>query len=1668
MFEAETHCNESALRSFVLDRDAEPDESILHHIEHCQACQQRLDELAAEEQLWNRAERAFQTNARTDLKRSPQQVLDQSDWIATSGYAPRWTEAMASKLLAPPTHPEMLGRLGRYEVERLVGSGGMGIVFKAFDTELNRPVAVKLLAPHLAHSQSARERFSREARAAAGIVDDHVVPIYNVEAEAESPFLVMQYVAGGSLQQRLDRDGPLELSEVLRIGMQTALGLAAAHNQGLIHRDVKPSNVLLDEDVSRAVLTDFGLARADDEQQLTHSGYQPGTPQYMSPEQVRGEDIDGQSDLFSLGCLLFSLCTGHPPFRGKGSFATLKMIIDEPAPSIFEQRPDLPRWLNEVIMRLLSKQPRDRFESAEEVATLLEACLAHVRNPAVCSLPSQLTQIPERSNFVRRHGGLLAIGSFVFLLFFASIAILIDWKKGQIKITLEESDGRSNSSDSGSSDTRSSDGSKNPGAISPLGATEGDSVAVVYLLHPGELPSGRTIVQIATPQALSELRDQDHCGCLAYSSEGTQWIWGGDDGLSRLGDHRFTQFFEFLDTLPMGDFPEFDTALQMALNSLKLSDAAERRLIVLTDGDPVLEDEAILDQYKAAGIEIDVIHVEIHDPRYRKIPQSMTEKTGGSYVRIPKSAAAKTIPNAMAARTRNCVSNLPPARSVAPVNREGANTGVEGGSDEFDTSSVSGMKQSNLKVLTATEAIEQGKELWHNRERVKVRFQVESNKIGTARDSKGKASEWHVLQSKPILRLNQNQSFSVWVPKELANTLNLSSKELGWVEVEGRIVGTRRGGIRIANDPRPDTPTISIRVTSPDQLRFFKPPLLPDSEIGNDAELEVDQQTKTQVLFSGSGIAGASLRLQRGKVYTEAIQLPARHNFAQAALHSFEITNASGSSDKNLFATLEVRSSVPATKAYLLHNAVPVEISLDDLENVNVGNLVTKVIYLPEPEFQAKAIGGIQTIVSTQIDSGIDPVELAEQKGTVLLILRLGTKDSSFRSNEYPEDSPSHGARKNVTNPSTAPFADTTGRRIFEEFERALENLESGGDRLRKSEDGKDERVQEDGSYVQVPLRVDWHENSTMHAHLGQRVVILADGIVRDKGTPNTQTPVQVGVFHDCRLESFKLFTLGKVDYWYATLFVPRNAKYKIGSLWYKDPHRTMRIGDRHTPVPAATLAQKDPQAKLLEELKDGFHFRLDNSTEGDPRFTAMDAPNQKNSSINDSQEVESKHVPHLYWVQPRPEKIAWNSEGTSEVLADNSIQLQGAKEWQEFSVRFARPPLVEISHVRLEVLTSSGELAQTGEEAEMVLFDVKPFSKSGKDKATALEFDSCTYLGDENDTTASNCIDWLSDTGWTVPALNAQEACHTLVLDFAQPIALEANSKLEFCIDSGGAADLKTLPRVRLSFAGKRVPAKTSLKTKISPGTLSRVVLEDVPFDFHWCPPGNLLMGSTPGTETQYGHQFKKQHGVKLPQGFWLLGTEVTQAQYVAIMGENPSFWIHQDDRHPVEQVTWDDANRFCKKMSELDERYEYRLPSEAEWEYACRAGDHSPRYGEILDIAWVFSNTEEGVEGSSGHRAAGMKSSNAWGFHDMFGNVAEWCSDIRKPRDITAGSEPDDPSEGSRAVRGGDCFACATFLREDGACMAASSLAYPPSTSSRVIGFRIVRVASSPEATQ
>jgi serine/threonine protein kinase/Tfp pilus assembly protein PilF len=326
--------------------------------------------------------------------------------------------AVALDFLAQSDRPGSLGRLGPYEVLERIGQGGMGIVLKAHDARLNRLVAVKVLMPALAANPLARRRFTREAQAAAAVCHENVVTIHAVEEAAGLPFLVMQLVVGQSLQQRLNRDGPLGRKETLRIGMQIASGLAAAHAQGLVHRDIKPANILLENGVARVKITDFGLARAVDDASLSTSGTIAGTPYYMSPEQARGEPIDRRTDLFSLGSVLYAMCTGQPPFRGSSTVAVLRKVSDEPPRSIGELNCEVPDWLEAIITKLMAKNPAERFQTASDVADVLAQRLAELQEPR--PQPTASVSGPTKS---RRLGEVVAV-----LLSLAALAIgLTTW-----------------------------------------------------------------------------------------------------------------------------------------------------------------------------------------------------------------------------------------------------------------------------------------------------------------------------------------------------------------------------------------------------------------------------------------------------------------------------------------------------------------------------------------------------------------------------------------------------------------------------------------------------------------------------------------------------------------------------------------------------------------------------------------------------------------------------------------------------------------------------------------------------------------------------------------------------------------------------------------------------------------------------------------------------------------------------------------------------------------------------------------------------------------------------------------------------------------------------------------------------------------------------------------
>ena len=475
---------ELALSDLLLP--AQSDE-LSQHLQSCPHCRLELEHLAGEGQWWSQAKTFLSSSDELVMVEDSQATvspprMNTSAANLTSDECPlaEREDHISLHFLSPSDTPGMLGRLGNYEIEDVVGRGGMGLVLKAKDPALDRRVAIKVLAGHLATSAAARKRFAHEARAAAAVVHDHVIPIHHVEPNGETPFLVMPLVAGRSLQERLDEQGSLETREVLRIAMQTAEGLAAAHAQGLVHRDIKPANILLENGCERVRLTDFGLARAVDDASQTQSGFIAGTPQYMAPEQARGEPIDARADLFSLGSVMYAMCTGRPPFRAETTLAVLRRICDDEARDVREVNADVPAWLAAIIAKLLAKAPADRFQSAAEVADLLRQWLAHLAQPTAIDAPKFVAPAASSKAGPRRRMEPWVVGMAV------ASTLLVG---GALGVAVQSWIGRSGAPDARAQAAADSIGQQPPAVIAP--ATAGGEYSEVEPVQPNRvLPTG--------------------------------------------------------------------------------------------------------------------------------------------------------------------------------------------------------------------------------------------------------------------------------------------------------------------------------------------------------------------------------------------------------------------------------------------------------------------------------------------------------------------------------------------------------------------------------------------------------------------------------------------------------------------------------------------------------------------------------------------------------------------------------------------------------------------------------------------------------------------------------------------------------------------------------------------------------------------------------------------------------------------------------------------------------------------------------------------------------------------------------------------------------------------------------------------------------------------------
>lgn len=310
-------------------------------------------------------------------------------------------------------------RLGPFEVLGELGRGGMGIVYKAYHSKLHRVVALKVLSPALAGDKEFLQRFEREAQSAAALNHPNIVTVYDVGAEADEHYIAMEYVDGPNLQQRLDAEGAMEWTEALRIVRQALRGLDAAHRIGVVHRDIKPHNIILNG-AGLVKIADFGLAKRldDSAQTLTIPGLIVGSPAYMAPEQARGEEVDARTDLFALGGVLYTLLSGHPPFTGKTRSELIRNILGENPTALRSIRADLPIPVARLVERALEKDPDNRFASAEEMGNAVDLTLA--------GMGETRRLIPEKAPArTRAPWRLAAVGVVVLIVLCLGIVVMI-------------------------------------------------------------------------------------------------------------------------------------------------------------------------------------------------------------------------------------------------------------------------------------------------------------------------------------------------------------------------------------------------------------------------------------------------------------------------------------------------------------------------------------------------------------------------------------------------------------------------------------------------------------------------------------------------------------------------------------------------------------------------------------------------------------------------------------------------------------------------------------------------------------------------------------------------------------------------------------------------------------------------------------------------------------------------------------------------------------------------------------------------------------------------------------------------------------------------------------------------------------------------------------------
>jgi hypothetical protein len=458
---SDTCLTEQQVQDFQLGNlpEASVDE-VAEHLESCPRC----------EELAQKMDSATDPILAAIRNRPPE--FPTKSTLAMKPHTPRLSRPITADVhnfsfLAPPIEAGEIGRLANYRVLRLLDKGGMGYVFHAEDISLCRPVALKVMKPNLDDDSQYAERFLREARIMAAIKHEHLVTIYQAGREGSVVYLAMELLEGEPLGSRLEREGACPADEAFRLGSAIASALAVIHARGLIHRDLKPENIWLEGPRAHVKILDFGLARfVEDDTRLTQPGTIMGTPCFMSPEQARGQEVDARSDLFSLGAVLYCVCTGRRPFEGTSTMAVLTALAVENPRPVYQLNRAIPRGLSDLVMQLLAKNPNDRPQSAEAVLQRLGQSAGRPSDTPVAT-PVAVTPTPPGRAFPRKTAAALAAALLGVIVAF--LAFGPRWGRGPATV---------------------------PGTS--------DATAAAPAIQPEDVPAGKTVYLVELPRLADE------------------------------------------------------------------------------------------------------------------------------------------------------------------------------------------------------------------------------------------------------------------------------------------------------------------------------------------------------------------------------------------------------------------------------------------------------------------------------------------------------------------------------------------------------------------------------------------------------------------------------------------------------------------------------------------------------------------------------------------------------------------------------------------------------------------------------------------------------------------------------------------------------------------------------------------------------------------------------------------------------------------------------------------------------------------------------------------------------------------------------------------------------------------------------------------------------------